>query len=206
MKLIDLSHPLTNQMLVWEGDPEVKVSQVAFHLTDHYCNFKLECGMHSSTHIDGPKHFFKNAEDLSHVSIDNFVGDGIIINTKINNTDLIINQLQNRDLTGKIIVIYTGHYQHFNTPIYYNTYPTLDFKLGKILCNHQPKMIALDTPSPDTAPYTLHQLFLSNNILIAENLTNLEPLLFCKKFEIIALPLKTETDSAPARIIARIID
>jgi kynurenine formamidase len=41
-----------------------------------------------------------------------------------------------------------------------------------------------------------------NDLLIIENLPNLEQLVCVKTFTIAALPLKTETDSALARVVA----
>ncbi|MFA6535332.1 MAG: hypothetical protein WCS92_03690 [Candidatus Babeliales bacterium] len=66
-------------------------------------------------------------------------------------------------------------------------------------------MIGIDFFSPDKYPFETHKIFFENNILIIENLTNLESLEEIKNFTVIALPLKTETDSALARVIA-IID
>jgi kynurenine formamidase len=129
-----------------------------------------------------------------------------MIDTTKFDTIKIINNLQLINLNQKIVLIYTGHAHKFGTLDYYQNYPVLDQRIAQALTKHSPRMIAFDTPSPDATPYYLHQLFLSNQILIAENLTNLEPLLSCKRFEITALPLKTVSDSAPARIIAKIIE
>lgn len=205
MTLIDLSHPITDKLPVWDGDPIVNLQQVAFHRPDGFSNFQLECGMHTATHIDGPKHFVEDSPLLSALAIDSFWGEGYLIDTTKYDTNHIINQLQQIDLTQKIVVVYTGYAHKFGTPEYYHNYPTLDQHIALEIAKQHPKMIAFDTPSPDSSPYCLHQLFLSNQILIAENLTNLEPLLMFKRFEIIALPLKTVSDSAPARIIARIL-
>ena len=58
------------------------------------------------------------------------------------------------------------------------------------------------TATANKYPFEIHKIFFQNNILIIENLSNLESLLGTKNFTIIALPLKTETDSALARVIA----
>ena len=65
-------------------------------------------------------------------------------------------------------------------------------------------MVCIDSPSPDRRPFEIHKLLLENNVLIAENLTNLDKLMSANNFEVIALPLKIHADSSPARIIARI--
>jgi hypothetical protein len=65
-------------------------------------------------------------------------------------------------------------------------------------------MLGMDTPSPDRAPYQVHQSLLSAGIYIIENLTNLNKLTGEKYFEIISLPLKIKANSSPARVLARI--
>ena len=51
-------------------------------------------------------------------------------------------------------------------------------------------------------PFEVHKIFFQHDTLIVENLTHLEKLVGIKNFTIVALPLKTETDSALARVIA----
>ncbi len=46
----------------------------------------------------------------------------------------------------------------------------------------------------------------NSDILIIENLINLERLEAYKNFEIVALPVKFQTDSAAARVVAKIND
>ena len=65
-------------------------------------------------------------------------------------------------------------------------------------------MLGIDTPSPDNFPFDIHKMLLNNNILIIENMTNLDKLLFIEEFELIALPLKIKADSSLLRAVARI--
>ena len=67
-------------------------------------------------------------------------------------------------------------------------------------------MVCLDSPSPDRHPFEIHKLLLENNVLLAENLTNVEALFSVQKFEMMAFPLNLQADSSPARIIARILE
>ncbi len=65
-------------------------------------------------------------------------------------------------------------------------------------------MVGIDFPSVDKAPYAVHSLLLSHDILIIENLTNLEQLQHYKNIELIALPLKIDAHGSPARVIAKV--
>ena len=105
-----------------------------------------------------------------------------------------------------IVVLYTGMSSLFGRKEYFNDYPTVSVELAQLFVERQVKMVCIDSPSPDRHPYEIHKLLLENNVLIAENLINLDKLLFIKKFEIIALPLNIHADSSPARIIARILE
>jgi kynurenine formamidase len=91
----------------------------------------------------------------------------------------------------------------FGSKDYFNDYPTVSKALAQLFVERQVKMVCIDSPSPDRHPFDIHKLLLENNVLIAENLTNLDKLLLIGKFEVIALPLKIHADSSPARIVAR---
>ena len=67
------------------------------------------------------------------------------------------------------------------------------------------KIVGLDFPSPDRAPYQVHQILLSQSVLIIENLTNLDEIPRDTVFEVIALPPPFEADGAPLRVVARIL-
>ncbi len=65
-------------------------------------------------------------------------------------------------------------------------------------------MVGFDSPSPDRTPFVIHKLLLGQEILILENLCNLEKLLGVTGFEVVALPAKFRSDSAPVRVVARV--
>ena len=67
------------------------------------------------------------------------------------------------------------------------------------------KWLGVDSLSPDYEPYPVHKILLGNNVLIAENLTNLDKLLCVGSFNVIAFPLKFKSDGAMARIAAQIL-
>ena len=78
----------------------------------------------------------------------------------------------------------------------------IDKSLAEKLIEAEISMIGLDTPSPDEPSFEIHKLFFKNNIMIAENLTNLDKLLDVQDFEVFALPLKNNINEMLARVIA----
>lgn len=122
-----------------------------------------------------------------------------------NQLTINIEHLENTDLqSGDILLVHTSWSECYNSPSYFENYPVLTAELANYLVEKGVKMIGLDTPSPDKAPYEIHKILLKNEILIIENLTNLDQIPNIPSFELMAFPLKLEADSAPARVIAKI--
>jgi len=203
-KIIDLTHKFTTSMPVHHFDEPASIEKIR-NLTDNkYNDWKLSSGMHAGTHIDGPGHLTESKILISDIHIDRFVGKGYLIDArnKVFDESLLKDMPSEENL---IVLILTGSDKKFGTYGYFNDHPVISTNFARELVNRKIKMIGIDFFSPDKYPFETHKIFFENNILIIENLTNLESLVGIKKFTVIALPLKTETDSALARVIA-IID
>ncbi len=203
MKLIDLTHMLQNRTPVYPGDSEMSLTQTKHLEADGFVNHELTINMHTGTHIDGPMHLTRSGLHLSDIPLDSFVGNGIVLDVSGMQTIEYREAYEDVINEGSIVILYTGHSQYFGQELYFEQHPVLSKELAELLVRKKIKMIGLDTPSPDQYPFDIHKLLFENGILIAENLTNLEPLLYLTIFEIIALPLFIKADSAVARIIAR---
>jgi len=201
---LDLSHPVTNNMPVYPGDLQVSLKQHAFYEADGHNNFLLSTGMHSGTHLDGLMHLTENLTRMAELPIDMFAGKGFLVNvcgqTEIDLPESAFDLLA----TGSIVLFYAGFDQYFGKEEYYNAYPSISEATAWHLVKKGVKMVGMDFPSPDYAPYKIHTILLNNNILILENLTNLTALLPYREFELLAFPLKIEADSSPVRVVARI--
>jgi len=199
---IDLSHPISNQLLSYPGDPKTSLYQSNTLQDDGFTNHILTINMHAGTHIDGPMHLLHHEPNLSEFSLDSFIGPACLINVK--GKDVIDYAVEYEMLIqeGQIIVLYTGHDQIFNTDAYYEKHPIITMEFAQLLIRKQVKMVCIDFPSPDIEPYLIHKILFEHHILIAENLTNLSQLIDKIHFDIVALPLAIQADSSPARIIA----
>ena len=205
MKLIDLTHAFTAVMPVYPGDPASELKPIAGFETDGYVDYRMTTGMHVGTHIDGPFHMVPGGKKLADFPLEKFFGRGILIDArgkKSLDEELLATA---RIRQGDIVLFHTGLDRRFREPDYFETFPEVSEKLAERLAALGVKMIGLDTPSPDRSPYPVHKILLHEEILIIENLTGLEALLGLKSFEVIALPSKFEADSAPARVVARIL-
>jgi kynurenine formamidase len=203
-KLIDLTRTIKDLMPVYPGDDETRLFQTRQLEEDKYNNHKLETGMHAGTHIDGPMHLIKINKYISQLPLENFIGNGCILDGRETNIITYKKEYEDKIKLNDIVLICTGQASKYSTSAYYTDYPVIDNSLAELLVKKKIKILGVDSPSPDNYPFNIHKLLLGNGIMIIENLMNLEKLLNWDRFEIIALPLKIEADSSILRVVARI--
>jgi kynurenine formamidase len=149
-------------------------------------------------------HLTSNLTRIADLPIDRFAGKGFLVNVVGQKIIDLPESAFDKLLPGSVVLFYTGYDLYFSQKAYYITYPELSETTAQILVNKQVKIVGMDSPSPDYAPFKTHDVLLNNNILIIENLTNLSSLLPYHDFEIFAFPLKIMADSSPVRVVARI--
>ena len=201
---IDLSHSVTDGMVVYQGDPSVKLVQQSTFSRDGFSDFHFSSGMHSGTHLDGPMHLTSSPIRIAGLPLECFSGPGFLVNVHgqivIDLPEMALDTL----VPNSIVLFYSGFDQHWGKDLYFDHHPVLSEQTARMLVKKQVRMVGIDFPSPDYAPYNTHKILLDNQILILENLTNLVALLPYREFELLAFPLKMEADSAPVRVVARV--
>ncbi|GAA0379985.1 cyclase family protein [Paenibacillus motobuensis] len=201
---IDLTHLIQNGLPVYPGDQETSLLQSKHIRQDYYNNHQLNINMHAGTHIDGPMHLLDIQRYLSEFPLEQFIGRACLLD--VSGQEIIDYEEKYETLIKPqdIVVLYTGHSKCYGQNEYFAEYPILTREFAELLVRKQVKMIGLDTPSPDKYPFEVHKVLFQHNILILENLANVEKLLDVSHFEIIALPMRIQADSAIARVVARI--
>jgi kynurenine formamidase len=201
---IDLSHPITHEMPFYPGDVPVSLQQIsAFHEEGH-SNFMLSTGMHAGTHLDGPMHLTSSLTRIAELPLDRFAGPGFLVHAVGQKIIDLPESAFDHLLPGSAVLFYTGFDLWYGQKAYYLSYPELSEKTALLLAKKKVKMIGMDCPSPDYAPFKIHDILLNSQILILENLTNLSELIHYHEFELLAFPLKIRADSSPVRVVARI--
>lgn len=69
MKIIDLSQPIYNKMLVYPGDPEVKIELI--HIASH-----------TGTHVDAFSHMDEKGQTLDQMPLSKFIGKAVMVKSK----------------------------------------------------------------------------------------------------------------------------
>lgn len=203
-KIIDLSQDIIDRMPIHPYDDPVSLYQDKFLDKDQYNNFRLEIGMHSGTHIDGPMHLTNSNIFMNQIPIESFVGNGCLLDVR---GETVIGFKEEYDKLVKeadIVLLYTNHSSKYGTEDYYQNHPVVSDELADFLIERKIKMLGMDLPSPDMYPFEIHKKLFENNILIIENLTGLSELLSADKFTVYALPLKIRSEASMARVVASI--
>lgn len=206
MKIIDLTHTFTSDMPVYPGDPKATLEQVAFIEKDTYNDHRLTTVMHVGTHMDAPLHMISDGKKIDQISLDKFMGKGVLIDVR-GKDKIDADVLENLSLEeGAVVLLLTGFGSKYRSDDYFKDYPYLTEDFANKMVELKVSMVGMDMLGPDLdKPWVTHKILLGSEILILENLTNLDQLLGVEDFEVIALPAKLSSDSAPVRVIARIL-
>lgn len=204
VKLIDLTHTFGKQMPVYPGDALPELRQIAVVGKDDFTDHQLTTGMHVGTHMDAPWHMLEGGERLSEISVERFFGRGRLIDAR-GASKVDADRLNGVPLQkGNVVIVMTGWGEKFRDPDYYTQYPELSEGFAEALVRAGVSIVGMDTPSPDRPPFRVHKILLGAGVLIIENLTNLDRLIDVPQFDVIALPMKLDTDAGPVRVVARV--
>jgi arylformamidase len=185
--IVDLSIPLSEETPVYPGDPEIKIRPWALIDTDGYYMNVIKMGEHSGTHVDAPAHFVPGGKTVDELPLDKFIGRAFVIDVRGGEGPVKLEEIPDSGYYGKIALFLTGGRE-------------LSPEVALFLVAEGAKAVGTDHMT--IGDETTHTIFLSEEIPIFENLTNLEEVLG-EEFTFIAFPLKIEGGSgSPVRAVA----
>ncbi len=210
MQIIDLSHPIFNDMPVYPGTESPVFKQETSLEKEGFIEKTLQLSSHTGTHIDSPSHIIEAGKSLDSFDVNYFVGKGVVLNfsemneSLINVTDLL--PFEDVISTVDFLLINTGWSPFWGKNKYFFNYPVLSIKAVEwIATNFKLKGFGIDAISVDrenSSIFPVHRTLLKKEIIIIENLTNLERL-GESTFIFNCLPLKIENaEGSPIRAVA----
>ncbi len=236
-KWIDLTHDFSEQAIYWPTADTFKKTTVFQGHTDkgyYYSAFNFSTSEHGGTHLDAPIHFAENRLASDQISIDQLIGEGVVIRISekvLGNRSYqfsVEDILQWEESFGRIpeesiLLIDTGSSKFWpDKKRYMGTerrgaeavkeleFPGIHPEAAKFLVTQRKiKAVGLDTPSLDFGGSKLfesHRILFDKNIVGFENVANLDQLP-AKGCTVIALPMKIKDGSGgPLRIVAFVPD
>lgn len=210
MKVIDLSHKISEDMPVFPGTlpPTIKIgSSVA---EDGYLERKITLDSHVGTHIDAPAHVLAAGKTLDQFPIAKFAGSCCVVNlarlkSSVIDLDFLIGFhciIEKHDF----VLLMSNWSQKWGTEAYFQDYPVLHKEAAKWLTGFPNiKGIGIDSisiDSFDSKDLGNHRILLEKDFIVIENLKNLDSLPV-KEFSFSCFPLSiTEADGSPVRAVA----
>lgn len=83
MRIYDISVGLSPEMPVWPGDPPVRLERVEHIAEGANANVsRLECGVHTGTHVDAPLHFLDGAAPVETLPLKVLTGRAYVVDLR----------------------------------------------------------------------------------------------------------------------------
>ena len=202
MSLIDLTHPLSNQLpIYWPWHPKTELVPHSSYEENKVLVHELTVGTHSGTHIDAPSHFYSGAQNIDEMSLDFWVSQAQVIDflDKGEREEITRIEMETKDIEhGVGVIVKTGWGRFHGQDDYYQTYPPIIKETGEFLMEREIPYLAADTPFN----WDIHEMFLAAGKPLITNLNNLDRI-SQPRVRLYAFPLLLENgDGAPARVIA----
>lgn len=211
MKVIDLTHVISEEMPVYPGTETPKLAQANTYEKDGFKETLMTMFSHTGTHMDPPAHLFAGRTTLDQFDVSQFVGKGLVIDCRdLEEGDKVtmerINRYGDKAEKAEFLLFNFGWDARWGKDTYFNDYPYIDDEVVDFIIKGNKKGVGLDVIGIDPIPdenLTIHKkLFSNNEIVVIENLMNLDQ---CGDdlFNFFALPLKWENaDGSPIRALA----
>lgn len=205
MKVYDLTHTIKNDMPVYPGTEQPRLTTACTIETAGYRETLLHMFSHTGTHMDAPAHMLLDGAPLDSYGADRFTGTAVVIDCR-GEANISLPLLQRYDLTGVDFVLFcTGWDKKWGTPAYYEGFPCLTPDAAAYLAALPLKGVGEDTISLDpcdSADFPNHITLMKADFVNTENLTGLDALMG-RRFTFVTLPLKFEdSDGCSCRAIA----
>jgi arylformamidase len=196
MKIIDITRPLINGVLVYPGD-----IIPSFRQADHgrYLISDLHLSSHTGTHIDAPVHYLKSGDTIDTIPLSNLIGRCRVIDVSEAGTLITAEHLPG-DLVGvKRLLLKT---RFSGMAAFTEDYPSLTLEAARFITDHGIQCIGIDSPSIESfnCDGSVHRQLLGEGCIIIEllDLSDVPE----GDYKMVALPLRLAgLDGSPARVI-----
>jgi arylformamidase len=83
MPIHDISLPISESLVVWPGDPPIRITQ-PYHLDrgDEATVTRLDMGAHTGTHVDAPAHFVPGGSGVDDLDLNVLVGPALVVDAR----------------------------------------------------------------------------------------------------------------------------
>ena len=208
MRIVDLTHPLSDDMPMLPGMARPSFRAIAEWDPDGYRMSEYQMVNHIGTHVDAPSHLAAGGDTLDEIDLTRLVCDAVTIDVSAREPGpLPLDELAphlERVRAGDLVFMHSGNAPRYGTDAYWTGWSYPDAEASRALVERGISGIGFDGPSADpvdTTDYALHRIWLEAGRLILENLANLDQL--PERVPVVVAPMKVQgANGAPARVLA----
>ncbi len=210
MKVIDLTHTIKPDMPVYPGTEPPAFVPANSYETEGFKETELRMFTHTGTHMDPPAHLFGGRTTLDAFPVDQFIGRALVIDCRdLQEGGRItmdrIERYGKKAEKADFLLFNTGWDRFWGDERYFGDYPCIDFDVLDYIVSGNYKGIGFDTigldPIAEEELPRHKRLFMENEIVNIENLTNLDRF-GDGLFYFSCFPLKIEdADGSPIRAV-----
>lgn len=180
----ELSHCLTEEMSRISLLPPPSFRRIRQLPQDPFNQTEINMVAHVGTHLDAPSHFVADGPTADQVPLERMMGRGVVWRIRKEELGLItVDDLERatpKMEAGDIVLLSTGYAEKFGSKEYDN-HLSLTVEAAEWLVQQGAKLIGMDCPTPDLPVHVrspdfqwpVHQVLLSQGVLIAEHVTNI---------------------------------
>jgi len=207
MKIYDITLPISPLMPVWPNDPPVVLEQVSSMDSGAHDNVsRLDCSVHTGTHVDAPHHFLNDHRTVEALSLDVLIGPVQVIqipeDVDLITADILENAVVPSGTARLLLKTRNSRLWERGEKGFVKDFVGISEDGADWLVRTGIKLVGIDYLS--IAPYKqslpTHQVLLKPGIIILEgvDLSAVSPGIYT----LYCLPLKLAgSDGAPARVI-----
>ncbi len=207
MIIHDISLSISPDMPVWPGDPAVVLQQVSSMDAGAHDNVsRLECGVHTGTHVDAPHHFMNDHRTAESLSLDILVGPACVVQVPEDVKVITAETLENASIPAGTVrlLLKTSNSRLWarGEKEFFTGFVAISAEGADWLVRHNVRLVGVDYLS--VAPYKqsipTHRALLGAGVIVVEgmDLSAVLPGIY----DLYCLPLKlVGSDGAPARAI-----
>jgi RpiB/LacA/LacB family sugar-phosphate isomerase len=198
----DISVPIRPEMHIYRGNPGVRLERHESISAGAHANVsRLELGVHSGTHVDGPLHFIDGAAGTETLELDTLVGPATVVHATLLEGDLDEAALESLGLPAvDRILLKTKNSELWEREAFSHDFIRLTGSGARFLIGRGVRLIGIDYLS--IGDEDAHRELLGSGVVALEglDLRNVD----AGEYELVCLPLRLEaSDGAPARAILR---
>jgi arylformamidase len=202
----DISVPISESLVLWPGDPPVKITQ-SMHLDrgDMATVTRLDMGAHTGTHVDAPAHFIRGGADVAALDLDVLIGPALIVGaleTEAITAEVLDTLAIPPDAERLLFRTRNSDYWASDRKEFARDFVAITEDGARWLVRRGVRLVGVDYLSigPFENPVPAHKVLLRAGIVAVEglNLHGIAP----GVYRLVCLPLRISgSDGAPARAV-----